>query len=98
MKKIFDENDDDMYKTFRFDNNIMSVLHIPKIELDENNGEELWRYAIFERHYERVRTLYKHIIHQTHWTHISKDYNIDFTRYNYAKESASIKNKKKKLS
>ena len=29
--------------------------------------------------YERVRTLYKHIIRQTHWKHIAKDYNIDYT-------------------
>lgn len=251
MKKLYDENDDDMYKTFRFDINIMDALHIPKIELDKNNGEELWRYAIFERHYkttmqkkyfisnygriysirkkklmqpynsfnssigkykgikittesgdevaylihrivattfitidedrriinhkdgnpsnnklnnlewctpsenmihalktglkvehrgeqrsnslwsdeeihmickmmeeghkatyiytllcdilkhpkvqyERVRTLYKHIIHKTHWTHISQYYDIDFTRYNYAKEDASVNKKKKK--
>lgn len=42
--------------------------------------------------YERVRTLYKHIIRKTHWTHISKDFDIDFTRYNYAKEQMSVKN------
>lgn len=39
--------------------------------------------------YERVRTLYKHIIKQTHWTHISKKYDIDFSRYNYSKEKGS---------
>lgn len=41
--------------------------------------------------YERVRTLYKHIVRKTHWTHISKDYDIDFTPFNYRKEKASIK-------
>lgn len=41
--------------------------------------------------YERVRTLCKHIKHQTHWTHISKDYDIDFSKFNYAKEQASTK-------
>ena len=46
--------------------------------------------------YERVRSLYKHIIHQTHWTHISKDYDIDFTPFNYKKEKASIAAYKKK--
>ena len=46
--------------------------------------------------YERVRTLYKHIIKKTHWTHISKDYDIDFTRFNYAKEQASVSKKNKK--
>ena len=40
--------------------------------------------------YERVRTLYKHIIHQTHWTHISKNYNIDFRAKNYTKEKRSV--------
>lgn len=40
--------------------------------------------------YERVRTLYKHIIHQTHWRHISCQYNIDFTKYNYSKEKSSV--------
>lgn len=39
--------------------------------------------------YERVRALYKHIIHRTHWTHISKDYNIDFSSNNYKKELGS---------
>lgn len=39
--------------------------------------------------YERVRTLYKHIVHRTHWTHISKDYDIDFTPFNYSKEKRS---------
>ena len=43
--------------------------------------------------YERVRTLYKHIIHRTHWTHISKDYDIDFTKKNYLKEKASVMKK-----
>lgn len=43
--------------------------------------------------YERVHTLYKHIIHKTHWTHISKDYDIDFTKKNYLKEQASVKKK-----
>ena len=253
MKKLFDEKDDDMYKTFRFDDQAMDALRISKIELDEENGDELWRYVIFDKNYkttmqkkyfisnygriydicnhklkkqsdnastsvgkyksisittahgrsksylvhrlvaltfipidedrplvnhkdgnpannklsnlewctlsenvlhavkmglkvdkkgeersnalwtddeirmickmmeeghkatyiytilceilkdpkvqyERVRTLYKHIIRQTHWTHISKDYDIDFTRYNYAKESASVKKKQKKVS
>lgn len=46
--------------------------------------------------YERVRTLYKHIIHKTHWTHISSQYDIDFTPFNYAKEQASV-NKKKRI-
>lgn len=46
--------------------------------------------------YERVRTLYKHIIRQTHWTHISSQYNIDFTRYNYAKEQMSVSNYQKR--
>lgn len=41
--------------------------------------------------YERVRSLYKHIVHRTHWTHISKDYDIDFTPFNYSKEQASTK-------
>lgn len=41
--------------------------------------------------YERVRTLYKHIIKQTHWTHISKLYDIDFTRFNYSKEQSSVR-------
>ena len=41
--------------------------------------------------YERVRTLYKHIIKQTHWVHISKLYDIDFTRFNYSKEQSSVK-------
>lgn len=40
--------------------------------------------------YERVHTLYKHIIHKTHWTHISCKYDIDFTRKNYLKENASV--------
>lgn len=40
--------------------------------------------------YERVRSLYKHIKHQTHWTHISKLYNIDFSRYDYSKEALSV--------
>lgn len=48
--------------------------------------------------YERVRTLYKHIIKQTHWTHISKLYNIDFTRYNYSKEKSSTENAKQRNS
>ena len=43
--------------------------------------------------YERVRTLYKHIIHRTHWTHISKDYDIDFTKKNYLKEKSSVMKK-----
>ena len=43
--------------------------------------------------YERVRTLYKHIIHQTHWTHISCDYDIDFSKFNYLKESGSVSKK-----
>ena len=42
--------------------------------------------------YERVRTLYKHIIHKTHWTHISKDYDIDFRPFNYIKEKGSVIN------
>lgn len=46
--------------------------------------------------YERVRTLYKHIIRQTHWTHISSQYDIDFTRFNYAKEQMSVSNYKKR--
>ena len=40
--------------------------------------------------YERVRALYKHIIKRTHWSHISKYYDIDFTRNNFAKEKTSI--------
>lgn len=44
--------------------------------------------------YERVRTLYKHIIRQTHWKHIAKDYDIDYTRFNYKKEAANVKAKK----
>lgn len=44
--------------------------------------------------YERVRTLYKHIIKRTHWTHISSQYDIDFTRFNYAKEKGSVSKKK----
>ncbi len=47
--------------------------------------------------YERVRTLYKHIRKQTHWKHISSQYNIDFSPYNYAKEKSSVENAKKKL-
>lgn len=50
--------------------------------------------------YERVRALYKHIIHQTHWTHISKNYNIDFRAKNYAKEKGSVeaaKNREKRI-
>lgn len=46
--------------------------------------------------YERVRTLYKHIIHKTHWTHISKDYDIDFTLFNYKKETSSFKDAQKR--
>ena len=42
--------------------------------------------------YEKIRTLYKHIKHKTHWYHISKLYNIDFTKYNYSKEQSSVKN------
>lgn len=41
--------------------------------------------------YERVRTLYKHIKKKTHWKHIACQYNIDYTKYNYAKEQASVK-------
>ena len=41
--------------------------------------------------YERVRSLYKHIKHQTHWRHISKLYKINFTRFNYSKEQSSVK-------
>ena len=48
--------------------------------------------------YERVHTLYKHIIRQTHWTHISKDYDIDFTRFNYKKELSSYNDKQQQLS
>lgn len=44
--------------------------------------------------YERVRSLYKHIIHKTHWRHISKNYNIDFSAFNYSKEMTSVKNAK----
>lgn len=40
--------------------------------------------------YERIRTLYKHIKHKTHWTHISKRYNIDCSVRNYAKEKSSV--------
>jgi hypothetical protein len=40
--------------------------------------------------YERVRTLYKHIKHKTHWTTISKDFDIDFTPFNYAKEKGNV--------
>ncbi len=40
--------------------------------------------------YQRVRTLVKHIKHQTHWTHISSQYNIDFSKFNYAKEGKSV--------
>lgn len=50
--------------------------------------------------YERVRALYKHIIHQTHWTHISRNYNIDFRSKNYAKEKGSVeaaKNREKRV-
>lgn len=47
--------------------------------------------------YERVRTLYKHIIRKTHWTHISKDYNIDFTRFNYSKEKGSVEKSKLRM-
>lgn len=47
--------------------------------------------------YERVRTLYKHIKHQTHWTHISCDYDIDFSKFNYLKESGSVKKKQSEL-
>lgn len=46
--------------------------------------------------YERVRTLYKHIIRRTHWVHISSNYDIDFTRFNYAKEQMSVNNCKKR--
>lgn len=46
--------------------------------------------------YERVRTLYKHIIHKTHWIHISKEFNIDHTPYNYLKEQSSVKKAKKR--
>lgn len=41
--------------------------------------------------YERVRSLYKHIIHRTHWTHISSQYDIDFSGSNYAKEKGNVK-------
>ena len=41
--------------------------------------------------YERVRTLVKHIKHRTHWIHISKNYNIDFSKFNYSKEQASVR-------
>ena len=41
--------------------------------------------------YERIRTLYKHIIRKTHWKHISCNYDIDFSRYNYAKELGSVR-------
>ena len=44
--------------------------------------------------YERVRALCKHIRHRTHWTHISKDYNIDFSSHNYSKEQKSVENAK----
>lgn len=40
--------------------------------------------------YERVRTLYKHIKHKTHWYHIAQKYNIDFTKNDYSKEQASV--------
>lgn len=46
--------------------------------------------------YERVRTLYKHIIHKTHWVHISKEFDIDHTPYNYLKEQSSVKKAKKR--
>jgi hypothetical protein len=41
--------------------------------------------------YERVRTLYKHIIHKTHWKHIAMLYDIDYTAFNYSKENANVK-------
>lgn len=46
--------------------------------------------------YERIRALYKHIIHQTHWTHISKEFNIDFSSYNYSKETGNVNKAKKR--
>lgn len=42
--------------------------------------------------YERVRTLYKHIKHRTHWAHISRNYKIDFSKNDYSKEEQSVKN------
>ena len=41
--------------------------------------------------YERIRTLYKHIIRKTHWKHISCNYDIDFSRYNFSKELGSTR-------
>lgn len=46
--------------------------------------------------YERIRTLYKHIIRKTHWTQISKDFDIDFSKFNYLKEPGSVKKAKDK--
>lgn len=47
--------------------------------------------------YERVRSLYKHIKHKTHWTHIAKLYNIKYDKYDYAKEKGSLESVNKKL-
>ena len=47
--------------------------------------------------YERVRTLVKHIKHKTHWTHISKDYDIDCSKFNYAKEISSVRNAQRRI-
>lgn len=41
--------------------------------------------------YERVRTLVKHIKQKTHWTHISNLYNINTEKFNYSKETGSVK-------
>jgi len=46
--------------------------------------------------YERIRALYKHIIHRTHWTHISKDYKIDFSSYNFSKETGNVAKAKRR--
>ena len=47
--------------------------------------------------YERIRSLYKHIIHKTHWTHISQNYNINFSRNNYSKEKGSVQKRLNEL-
>ncbi len=41
--------------------------------------------------YERVRSLYKHIKHGTHWTEISSQYNIPSKKFDYSKETSSVK-------
>lgn len=44
--------------------------------------------------YDRVHTLYKHIVRNTHWKHISRQYDIDHSAFNYAKETASVTKKR----